>query len=115
MAISDGGLPFFDWTKACVTHPFMDMFLIFNERDEALRTRLRDAYLELWTGFEPMGRLLELWSLCGVVHALHHAVSYQSILKHTKERSRGELGDAPPFLLRKALRYLSNPALLAPS
>src|SRR5438045_6167468 len=74
VAISDGGLPFFDWSKACVTHPFMDMFLIFNERDEALRIRLRVANLEVWTDFEPMGRLLELWSLCGVVHALHHEV-----------------------------------------
>jgi aminoglycoside phosphotransferase (APT) family kinase protein len=108
VAISDGGFTFFDWTDACVAHPFMDMFLIFNERDEELRTRLRDTYLELWTDFEPRGRLLELWSLCGVVHALYHAVSYQSILNHTEERSRGELGDALPFLLRKALRYLSD-------
>ncbi len=105
VAISDGGLMFFDWTEACVAHPFMDMFLIFNERDDAIRIRLRDAYLAVWTDFEPMKRLLELWAICGVVHAMHHAVSYQSILKHTEERSRDELGGAPPFLLRKALRY----------
>lgn len=108
VAVSDGKMIVLDWTEACIAHPFMDMFFIFNEREEPLHSQLRDAYLALWTDFETMERLRELWSLCGVIHAIHHAVSYQSILCHTEERSRSELGDAPPFLLRKALRYLNE-------
>ncbi len=106
IAVSDGRLAFFDWTEACIAHPFMDMFIVFNEQDEDVRKQLRDAYLALWTDIETMEGLRKLWSLCGVVHALHHAMSYQTILHHTEERSRRELGNAPPFLLRKALRYL---------
>ncbi|MDR6550189.1 aminoglycoside phosphotransferase family protein [Paenibacillus qinlingensis] len=101
-------LNFIDWTDASVAHPFMDMFLIFDESDLTLRDQLRDVYLEQWTHFEPMDRLQELWSLCEVVHAIHHAISYQSILHHTEERSRYELGDAPSFYLRKALHFLQE-------
>lgn len=108
IAISTHGFTFFDWTDACVAHPFMDMLIIFNEEDREARTHLRDAYLEMWTKYESMERLRELWSLCEVVHAIHHAVSYQYILHHTEERSRNELGGAPSFQLRKALQYLNE-------
>ncbi|SDW98416.1 aminoglycoside phosphotransferase family protein [Paenibacillus sp. CF384] len=99
-------LSLIDWTDASVGHPFMDMFLIFDESDVTLRTQLRDVYLAMWSDFEPEHRLLELWSLCEVIHAIHHAISYQSILHHTEERARPELDDGPPFYLRKALRFL---------
>jgi hypothetical protein len=102
----DDRLVFFDWTDGCVAHPFMDMLLIFNEHDEAKRIYLRDAYLKLWLDFEPMERLLELWSLCEVAHAVYHTISYQSILRYTEARARWELGGAPAFHLRKALRFL---------
>ncbi|AZN38346.1 phosphotransferase [Paenibacillus albus] len=107
--ICDGTITLIDWTDASVAHPFMDMFIIFDEKDLTLHTQLRDAYLELWIDFEPMPRLLALWSLCEVVHAIYHAVSYQSILQHTEVRSRGELGP-PTFYLRKALLSLRSRA-----
>ncbi|WP_308635775.1 phosphotransferase family protein [Paenibacillus silvisoli] len=106
--IRNGTITLIDWTDASVAHPLMDMFLIFDERDITLRAQLRDAYLELWTDYEPMHRLLELWTLCEVVHAIYHSISYQSILRHTEERSRGELGP-PTFYLRKVLNYLGEP------
>ncbi|HYH12704.1 MAG TPA: phosphotransferase, partial [Thermomicrobiales bacterium] len=99
-----------DWSEACVTHPFMDAFMIYNEQDVSVRDRMRDSYLSRWATFESFDRLLELWSLCGVVHAMHHAVSYGSILRHTPEHARGDLANTLPFLLRKALRYLHEPA-----
>ncbi|MBP3966672.1 aminoglycoside phosphotransferase family protein [Paenibacillus lignilyticus] len=105
---SNARLSFIDWTDASVGHPFMDMFLIYDESDLTLRAQLRDVYLEMWSDFEPMHRLLELWSLCEVMHAIHHAISYQSILHHTEVRSRAELDDGPPFYLRKALRFLQE-------
>lgn len=108
VAIEKGRLIYFDWTDACIAHPFMDMLPIFDERELEVRIQLRDQYLSLWIDFEPMHRLLDLWTLCEVVHAIHHALSYQSILHHTEERSRGELGGAPAFLLRKALQKLRD-------
>lgn len=105
-ASSDGGFTFFDWTDASIAHPFMDMLLIYNEKDSAAREQLRDIYLSAWTRFEPMNRLLELWSLCGVVHAIYHAISYQYILRYTEERARRELESSLPYFLRIALRHL---------
>lgn len=110
VASRDGTLTFFDWTDASVSHPFVDMVVIFGERDEASRARLRDAYLTIWTGFAPMERLRELWSLAAVVHALHHAVSYGVMLEHIEERARGEVERAVPAYLGRALRALRAPA-----
>ena len=47
-----GGV-FFDWTDACITHPFIDMIAIFTTADPATRERLRDTYLAEWTSFAP--------------------------------------------------------------
>lgn len=105
--INDGTITLIDWTDASIAHPFMDMFIIFGEKDLTLQTQLRNAYLEMWIDFEPMPRLLELWSLCEVVHAVYHAVSYQSILHHTEVKSRGELGP-PTYYLRRALLSLQS-------
>lgn len=109
VASRDDRLIFFDWTDAAVAHPFMDMFMIFDEEDDADRNRMLDAYLQTWTGFESMERIRELWSLCGVVHSIYHAVSYQWILRHTEARSKREMEGMLTFLLRKALRFLRDP------
>jgi hypothetical protein len=50
------GYLFFDWTGACVAHPFVDMISIFQEEEGGLRDRLRDAYFAEWTRFEPPDR-----------------------------------------------------------
>ena len=106
----DDGPVFIDWTESCVAHPFFDAFMIYNEEDVIVRNGMRDAYLTSWTGFESIERLRELWSLCGVVHAMHHAATYWMILGHVDEATRGELAGTLPFLLRKALRYLNESA-----
>lgn len=103
-----GELHVFDWAEACITHPFLDMFTIFNEEDVTRRSALRDAYLAPWRDFEPLERLHELWAMAGVVHALHHLESYVSILQHTETHSWDELRGAIPFLLGKAQRYLKE-------
>ncbi len=108
--VRDDAFVFIDWTEACVAHPFMDAFMIYNEEDAQVRNWMRDAFLPAWTDFEPMDRLRELWSLCGVTHAMHHAVSYWAILRNADDDTRAELTRALPFLLRKALRYLNETA-----
>ncbi len=54
IAAQHGGYIFYDWTDACIAHPFMDLITVLEETgtlpDQALATaRLRDAYLSLWT------------------------------------------------------------------
>ncbi len=94
---------FFDWTDACIAHPFLDMIDILHEKDAALQVRLRDAYLAEWTAYEPIERLLELWTLARPLCALHQAVSYQAILTHTELALKFEMAWAMPFWFGKIL------------
>jgi len=94
----DGSYLFFDWTDGCVTHPFFDMMNIYNQKDENLRSRFQNAYLEVWTEFEPMDRLQRCWKMAGSLYNLHHAISYQHITASLPPINQPELDAAPSFL-----------------
>ena len=98
----DGRIAYFDWTDACVAHPFVDLHSLQWERDEATRTALLDAYLDQWRGVLPADRLREGVSLASVVTPLHHAVSYQHIVAGLEPSAKGELHATDAFL-REAL------------
>lgn len=103
---------FFDWSDACIAHPFLDMIAILHEKDALLQTRLRDAYLANWTQYEPMERLLELWEMAYPLCALHQAVSYRYIAHHSEHGCTGPMiGWAMPFWFGKILAALSDNTL----
>ena len=79
VARGERGYVFFDWTDACVTHPFIDMIAIRYEDDESVRARLRDAYLAEWSGFASGDELRRAWQLAQPPTALNHAISYVSL------------------------------------
>jgi aminoglycoside phosphotransferase (APT) family kinase protein len=108
VASLNGQMIFFDWTDACVAHPFLDMIVIFEETDEAKRKQLRDLYLEQWTAYEPVERLLEAWRLAEPLWALHQAVSYQTILANLEEVPRMGFGNVIPAYLREVLKSLGD-------
>ena len=87
VAFRDEGLTIFDWTDACVTHPFFDMFMIYREEDRGRREKLRDLYLSAWTAFESPERLHELWHLAEPVFAVHHTISYWTIVRYSENRN----------------------------
>lgn len=99
----NGNIFFFDWTDACLSHPFFDMIDIFYEEDTAVQTQLRDAYLNEWTAFASMRELLKIWHLAEIGAAIHHAISYWQILVNIEPRARGELEHMLPFWLRKII------------
>jgi hypothetical protein len=96
---------FFDWTDACVAHPFFDTISIFQTDDPSREARLRDAYLRLWLDYEPMERLLEAWALAKPLAALHQAVSYQHIVNSLEPIRRSENFSGLPYWLRKVLQW----------
>jgi phosphotransferase family enzyme len=98
----DGELAYFDWTDACVAHPFIDLLSLQWERDDSDRTALLEAYLEPWRDLEPPERLLEAVALAAVVIPLHHAVSYQRIVAGLEPAAKPEL-DATHQFLREVL------------
>lgn len=108
VAYHGGNLLFFDWTDACLAHPFLDMISIFNEKDAKLQAHLRDDYLDLWTDYASPQRLLQAWALAEPLFALHQAISYQSILAHLEETPKKAFGNVVPHYLRRAMSSLKE-------
>jgi hypothetical protein len=98
----DGDLAYFDWTDACIAHPFIDLHSLQWEKDPAAREALLDAYLQPWLDLAPAAKLREAAELAGVVIPLHHAVSYATIVRALEPVARPEL-DATHIFLREAL------------
>lgn len=92
VAVHEGGFLIYDWSHACVTHPFYGFGSLFLDDDwfpqqPELMFRLRDAYLDAWTQYVPLPRLqaaFELWGrlrpLFLAAHQSHVVASYQELL-----------------------------------
>jgi hypothetical protein len=103
VAVRPDGLTIFDWTDACITHPFLDMLLIYNEDNVQEAEALRRVYLEQWAEYASPARLDQLWELARPVFNLHHALSYHTIVKHVERTQKGDLDWGAPHFLRKIL------------
>jgi hypothetical protein len=98
----DGELAYFDWTDACVAHPFVDLHTLQWERDESKRAALLDAYLGPWREVASEETLREAVALAQAVTPLHHAVSYSTITRSLEPASKPEL-DATHEFVREAI------------
>ena len=98
----NGRLTYFDWTDACIAHPFIDLHSLQWEPDESRRAVLLDAYLESWREAASEDVLREAVALAAVVTPLHHAVSYRTIVAGLEPAAKPEL-DAAHSFLREAL------------
>jgi aminoglycoside phosphotransferase (APT) family kinase protein len=102
-------LRFFDWTDACIAHPFLDLCTVISDVDEVMpdeRERVLEAYLQQWIAYEPMDRLREMWRLAAPLGALHQAVSYQHILATLEPTSKQEMKGGVSYWLRWMLRTM---------
>jgi Ser/Thr protein kinase RdoA (MazF antagonist) len=116
VARGPAGYTFFDWTDACVAHPFLDLVTIrrgtsFAEgeigSEAELRARLRAAYLPAWAAFEPPERLDRAYRLAAPLGALHQAVSYRSIVASQQPPIDVHMGQSTPWWLRRMLAGLA--------
>jgi aminoglycoside phosphotransferase (APT) family kinase protein len=109
----DGRFVYLDWSDSSVAHPFFSMFLFFAyaRMEECLaahsdvRARLRDAYLEPWTVYEPMKRLREAFEISQRLAALHIAAIYQQAILPNLE-DRNEWQAMAPWCLKLLLQQL---------
>ena len=97
------GYVFFDWTDACLTHPFLDLLVVLFEEDAKLRQSLRDAYLARWADVAPEDELLELWAIAEPLASLNQVLSYRSIAANVERGAAPEFDSMIPYWLRKAL------------
>lgn len=102
------GYVFFDWTDACLTHPFLDLLVVLFEEDAEIRRSLRRAYLRVWAEVAPEDELLELWAVAEPLASLNQAISYRSIAANVEKGAAPELESMIPYWLRKALVSSEN-------
>ncbi len=106
---------FFDWTDACVGHPFFDLVTVVHgpiplagaSPDES-RTRLRDAHLSAWTDYGSPEQLMDIWRAVEVVGALHHAVSYRANAAGCAAPVDQDMGPATAGWLRSVITALQS-------
>jgi hypothetical protein len=102
----------FDWTDACVAHPFLDLATIRRGTGEVdvaeaeLRARLRAAYLRAWSSFEAPERLARAWELAAPLGALHQAISYRSLVASLQPPIDLHMARSTAWWLRRVLAEL---------
>lgn len=95
--VTDESHVYFDWGESSVAHPFFSLgsleyyleYVLPDMRD--MRTRLRDVYLEPWTAYEPMERLLEAFELARPLSALHTAFTIYRIISSLEAAAKWEM------------------------
>lgn len=106
VALYETGFRLYDWSHACITHPFYGFGSLlldddwFPEHPTSL-SRLRDAYLETWTNYGPLNYLQEaftLWQrlrpLFVAAHQSHIVSRYQSMLGGNAYTAESATGNA---------------------
>lgn len=102
---------FFDWGESFVAHPFYSLLIALRDAryilhyDQTALDYVRDAYLDCWTGYEPVARLREALALTHRLAALSRALTWWQVLAHAEPDYRAENADAVPYWL---LTFLNN-------
>ena len=108
VVVTDGHYMIFDWTDACIAHPFVDLatyLYMFGppSTDAAVRNRLRDRYLQGWSDVIPHDEAVDLFERTKAAAAVHHAISYQTVLAALDPSQRWEWASHLPWWLERAL------------
>jgi hypothetical protein len=105
IAVRDGNCIYYDWTDACVAHPFFDVLTVLDNVDDPVeRMRLRDIYLAQWTDYASLECLREIFPLSQTLAAVHQAVSYQHIMANVEGPTRQDMRGGVTYWLRKLLQ-----------
>jgi hypothetical protein len=111
---------FFDWGDASVAHPFLSLLVPLRVAaramdvapGDAVLLRLRDAYLDVWSGYGSPAELRELADVALRVAPLPRAMTWRRILRGVHPAERGEWQDAVPGWTAE---YLEPGILTAPA
>jgi hypothetical protein len=111
MARPHGHILFFDWTDACISHPFLDPVVMRSDAQrlpdaDVMAGHLRQAYLEPWADVESMPRLYDAWRLAEPLGAVHQAMNYYRLTTHLDATHYPEITGGLQFWLRQVLRML---------
>ncbi|MFB2970638.1 phosphotransferase family protein [Aerosakkonema sp. BLCC-F183] len=110
VVVTDNNYIYFDWPTGAIAHPFFDIvnFLYIEKYVPDIpdvRTHLRNIYLENWTIYEPMERLIEAFELSITLGMFYQAITYYWIVSNLEPLARWEMEVAVPLCLEKLLQY----------
>jgi hypothetical protein len=108
IAVQDERVLFFDWTDACVAHPFFDLPVLIEYDAEDHAGALWDTYLTEWTAYESMERLREACEIAKILGALHQAVSYQGIYNGIEAEQQEGWEFGVPTFARRILKLMKE-------
>ncbi|MBS3798175.1 phosphotransferase [Pseudoalteromonas sp. BDTF-M6] len=77
----NGTFIFFDWSDACISHPFIDGTYIYRMPEGENKQRIVTAYLSQWSDFGDPATLRDAWDTAELVCYAHQAISYASMKK----------------------------------
>jgi len=113
IAVVRTGYVFFDWSDCAITHPFFDLSLVLDGVDErfshdpTVSTRLREAYLDVWTRYAPIERLRPTLDAALRVAPLVRAMVYHhTILPGMGDR--WEMEAMAPHLARRTIEAMAG-------
>ncbi len=107
--LRDGHYRILDWGDACVSHPFLSMSVVERSVAYTLRlepgsreiSRLRDLYLEPFTGSASGPRLRAIYPIAIRLGWISRALSWAALVRYLSAREkRKERGDVPRSLGR---------------
>lgn len=108
IALQNDRIRFFDWTDACVAHPFFDLTPLIDVDNPAKAVALQEAYLAEWTAYEPLDRLREACAIGMILGALHQTVSYQGIFNGIEVDQQAEWAAGVPFFARRVMKLMKQ-------
>jgi len=113
IAVRAGQPLIFDWSDACIAHPFLDLTtLLFTDYLDAHpdeRAALRDRYLVHWAAYGSPAQLQRTADLAAQVGALHQAISYAGIVSNMEPTARWESSSGLTLFVRQLLQLLATP------
>jgi hypothetical protein len=108
IAVEADEIVIYDWTDACVSHPFFDM-PTFLPRDPVERAGLLETYLSEWQAFATADEIERAWELAEPLACIHHALSYKRILESVEPSLRWEFDSDVTFWLKWLRDLLDTP------
>ncbi|WP_153916326.1 phosphotransferase [Shewanella sp. TC10] len=99
---------FFDWSDACISHPFIDGTYLFRMSSCPEKHKVIDAYLSRWNKFASKDELSQAWQLAEGICYAHQAVSYAGMLHILSKEESPELVTAFENAFRRFLFKMMN-------
>jgi aminoglycoside phosphotransferase (APT) family kinase protein len=94
----------YDWTDACISHPFFDGVLLARSAGDEHHAAIKHAYTASWREGYPDSEVERTWELATFANRVFQAISYEGIYRAQEERSRWEMSG----IVAKTLRQLGG-------